>query len=386
MRVILYTGKGGVGKTSVAAASACKLAKKGKNVLIMSTDQAHSLGDSFDMKLGDEPVQILEHLEALEVNSVKESEKNWAHLKEYMRAFLSKSQSSGIEVEELLVFPGMEELFSMFCILDACESGKYDVVIVDCAPTGETLSLLKYPEQLSNFMEKVLPIKRKGVKYAGPAVEKIMKMPMPKDNVFDDIEIVMNRMRELQKLMLNKDVVSLRIVTTPEHIVVQEAKRSFTCLNLFNYNVDAVIVNRIYPQEAMEGYFNKWIEMQKEGLTDIERSFSEIPKFYLKLQKSELRTPEVLLEAGDKLFGDTDIENVLYKHESYRVIKEDGQNQLRIYLPYAVKEELGLSQSESELIVSVKNEVRNVPLPVDFWTMSVENAKLEDGYLTISFR
>lgn len=386
MRVILYTGKGGVGKTSAAAASACKLAKKGKKVLIMSTDQAHSLGDSFDRKLGDEPVQVLENLEAVEINSVKESEKNWAHLKDYMKTFLSKSQSGGIEVEELLVFPGMEELFSMFCILDACESGKYDVVIVDCAPTGETLSLLKYPEQLSNFMEKVLPIKRKGVKYAGPAVEKIMKMPMPKDDVFDDVEIVMNRMRELQKLMLNKDVVSLRIVTTPEHIVVQEAKRNFTCLNLFNYNVDAIIVNRIYPEEAMEGYFNKWIEMQKESLTDIERSFSEIPKFYLELQKSELRTPEVLLEAGDKLFGDTDIENVLYQHESYRVIKEDGQNQLRIYLPYAVKEELGLSQCENELIISVKNEVRNVPLPVDFQTLSVENAKLEDGYLTISFQ
>lgn len=385
MRVILYTGKGGVGKTSVAAASACTMAQQGVNVLIMSTDQAHSLGDSLDVKLGDEPVRVMEHLEALEVNAVKESEKNWSHFKDYMKEFLSVQQSGGIEVEELLVFPGMEELFSMFRILDTCESGKYDVVIVDCAPTGETLSLLKYPERLSDFMEKVLPIKRKGVKYAGPAVEKMLKIPMPEDNVFDDIEVVMERMRRLQELLLNKKVVSLRIVTTPEHIVIQEAKRNFTCLNLFNYNVDAIVVNRIYPQSAMEGYFSKWIEMQKEGLEDIERSFSEVPKFYLELQKSELCTIPVLVEVGRKLFQNTEIEKVLYKHESYTIIAEKGKNVLRIYLPFAVKEELELSQTEQELMISVKNEVRNVPLPLAFQNMSVTGAKLEDGYLSISF-
>lgn len=385
MRVILYTGKGGVGKTSIAAASACAMAKKGLNVLIMSTDQAHSLGDSFQQKIGDEPITIMEHLDALEVDAVKESEKNWANLKEYMKTFLTIKQSGGIEVEELLVFPGMEELFSMFRILDACESGQYDVVVVDCAPTGETLSLLKYPEKMANFIEKVLPIKRKGVKYAGTVVEKVMKIPMPKDTVFDDIELVMDRMRKLQDLMLDRSKVSLRIVTTPEHIVIQEAKRNFTCLNLYDYNVDGIIVNRIYPEQAMEGYFSKWIEMQKEGLCDIQKSFSEVPKFYLELQQSELTTIPVLAKIGEQLFDSVKIEEVLYTQESYSIIKENGQNTLRIYLPFAVKEELGLSQNGEELIVAVKNETRTFPLPSGLQELSVENAKLEDGYLSISF-
>ena len=385
MRVILYTGKGGVGKTSVAAASACAMADKGLKVLIMSTDQAHSLGDSFQQELGNEPVSVMDNLHAVEIDAVKEGEKNWSNLKEYMKTFLSMRQGGGIEVEELLVFPGMEELFSMFCILDACDSGKYDVIVVDCAPTGETLSLLKYPEKLSGFIEKVLPIKRKGVKYAGSAVEKLMKIPMPKDNVFDDIELVMGRMKKLQDLMLDRDVVSLRIVTTPEHIVIQEAKRSFTFLNLYDYNVDGIVVNRIYPEAAMEGYFSKWIAMQKEGLEDIRQSFSEVPKFYLELQKNELCSVPVLLNIGKGLFKDAAMENVLYSHESYSLIKQGGLDALKIYLPYANKEELSLEQRESELVVSVKNETRIFPMPVNT-EMSVESAKLEDGYLTIVFQ
>lgn len=383
MRVILYTGKGGVGKTSVAAASACVMAKKGLKVLIMSTDQAHSLGDSFEQKLGNTPVQIMENLEALEVDAVEESEKSWSHLKGYMRTFLTARGSDGIEVEELLVFPGMEELFSMFRILEACESGKYDVVVVDCAPTGETLSLLKYPEKLSGFMEKVLPIKRKGVKYAGPIVEKVLKMPMPEDNVFDDVEYVMDKMRRLQELMLNKDVVSLRIVTTPEHIVINEAKRNFTCLHLYNYNVDAIIVNRIYPEQAMEGYFNKWIEMQKKGLADIEKSFSEVPKFYLQLQSSELKSISKLSAIGETLFAGVHLEEVLFRQEIYRILKEEEK--LRIYLPFAEKEELSLEQNEGEIMISVKNETRNFPVPVQFIDKEIAGAKLAEGYLTITF-
>lgn len=194
MRVILYTGKGGVGKTSMAAMSACHMAKQGKKTLVMSTDAAHSLSDSFQVSLGKEPVNISRNLDALEIDTVYESEKAWKNMKEYFRQFLTAKGGEGIETEELLVFPGLEELFSMFKILDMYESGKYDVIIVDCAPTGETLSLLKYPEQLETFMRKVLPIKRKGVKVAGPAVEKLMKIPMPKDSVFDDLEYVMDKM------------------------------------------------------------------------------------------------------------------------------------------------------------------------------------------------
>ena len=383
MRIIIYTGKGGVGKTSMAAATACRIAKDGKRVLVMSTDQAHSLGDSFDMKIGKEPTVIMDNLSAMEVDSVYESEKSWGNLKGYFKELLTMKGGSGIEVEELLVFPGLEELFSMFKILDMYESGKYDTIIVDCAPTGETLSLLKYPEMLSDLITKVLPIKKKGVQKIGPIVEKVAKVPMPEDNVFDDIEYLMDKMQRLQNLMLNKNIVSLRVVTTPERIVISEAKRNFTCLYLYHYNVDAVIVNHIYPEQAMEGYFSKWTEFQKQGLREIEESFSEVPKFYVELQKKELRSLDVLCDIGSKIFGDFNPDEVLFEKDIYITDKEASN--LRIYLPFAEKDELLLEQQENELIVGIKNERRRFPVPEEFKEMEVGGASFEDGYLIIKF-
>ena len=383
MRIIIYTGKGGVGKTSMAAATACRIAESGKRVLVMSTDRAHSLGDSFDIKLGKEPVRVMDNLDAMEIDTVYESEKSWGNLKGYFKALLTMKGGSGIEVEELLVFPGLEELFSMFKILEMYESGKYDTLIVDCAPTGETLSLLKYPERLSGMIEKVLPVNRRGVKKFGPLVEKIAKVPMPEDNVFDDIEYLMDKMQRLQELMLNKDVVSLRVVTTPEKIVISEAKRNFTCLYLYHYNVDAIIVNHIYPEEAMEGYFSKWIRLQEEGLREIGESFSEVPKFYVELQKKEIRTLENLREIGGMIYGDEDPDKVLFTKEIYVPDKENSS--LKIYLPYADKDELRLEQISGEIVVGVRNESRRFPMPDEFKDCEISGAKFEDGYLNICF-
>lgn len=383
MRVIIYTGKGGVGKTSMAAATACKIAKNGKKVLVMSTDQAHSLGDAFDMKIDKEPMKIAENLYAMEIDTVYESEKSWGNLKDYFKQLLTMKGGSGIEVEELLVFPGLEELFSMFKILEVYESGKYDTIIVDCAPTGETLALLKYPERLSGMINKVLPIKRAGVKTVGPAVERVMKIPMPKDNVFDDIEYLMDKMQRLQNLLLNKEVVSLRVVTTPEKIVINEAKRNFTCLYLYHYNVDAIIVNHIYPAKAMEGYFNKWIKLQEEALQDIKESFSEVPRFYVELQQQELRTLDVLEKVGDTIYKETNPDDVLFKKEIYSIDNE--KNCLKIYLPFADKGELRLEQDKNELIVGVKNESRKFPIPSEFTKKDIVGAKFEEGYLNILF-
>ena len=383
MRVIIYTGKGGVGKTSMAAATACKIAKNGKKVLVMSTDQAHSLGDAFDMKIDKEPMKIAENLYAMEIDTVYESEKSWGNLKDYFKQLLTMKGGSGIEVEELLVFPGLEELFSMFKILEVYESGKYDTIIVDCAPTGETLALLKYPERLSGMINKVLPIKRAGVKTVGPAVEKVMKIPMPKDNVFDDIEYLMDKMQRLQNLLLNKEVVSLRVVTTPEKIVINEAKRNFTCLYLYHYNVDAIIVNHIYPAKAMEGYFNKWIKLQEEAIQDIKESFSEVPRFYVELQQQELRTLDVLGKVGDTIYEEINPDDVLFKKEIYSIDNE--KNCLKIYLPFADKGELRLEQDKNELIVGVKNESRKFPIPSEFTKKDIVGAKFEEGYLNILF-
>lgn len=386
MRVIIYTGKGGVGKTSAAAASACRIARTGKRVLIMSTDQAHSLGDSFDRKLGREPVNIMDNLDALEIDTIYEGEKSWGSIKNYFKELLTTKVNGGIEVEELLVFPGLEELFSLFKILDFSESGEYDTLVIDCAPTGETLSLLKYPEKLSDFMEKVLPIKRVGMKVAGPVVEKLMKIPMPEDSLFDDVEKLMDKMKRLQELMLNKEIVSLRIVTTPEKIVIREAKRNFTWLYLYNYNVDAVIINRIYPARAMKGYFDKWMEMQAEGMKDIEESFSEVPKFRLELQEEEVRTLPVLIRIGEELFQNTDIDKVLFNRQIYELFREDEEIVLKILLPFADKGELEMKQNGQELAIGVRNETRRFLLPQEAQDKEIVKAQFEEGYLFVRFK
>lgn len=383
MRIIIYTGKGGVGKTTMAAATACKIAKSGKRVLIMSTDQAHSLGDAFDRKIGREATVVTERLSALEVDTVYESERSWGNIKDYFKQLLTLKGGSGIEVEELLVFPGLEELFSMFKILEMYESGRYDTIIVDCAPTGETLSLLKYPERLSGFIEKILPVKRIGVKTVGKVVESAMKIPMPKDGVFDDIEYLMDKMKRLQELLLNKDIVSLRVVTTPEKIVINEAKRNFTCLYLYHYNVDAVIVNHVYPAEAMEGYFNKWVQAQAEALQEIAGSFSEVPRFYVELQKREVRTLDMLCSLGEQIFAQCDPDEVLFTAEIYEVNQKEGH--LRIYLPFADKGDLCLEQEQREMTVGVRGERRTFPIPPAFADREIQGAKFEDGFLYIRF-
>lgn len=383
MRIIIYTGKGGVGKTSMAAATAEKIAQEGKRVIVMSTDAAHSLGDSFDRVIGREPVEVAPNLYALEIDTVYESEKSWGTIQEYFMRLLTARGGGGIEAEELLIFPGLEELFAMFRILEVYESGGYDTIIVDCAPTGETLSLLKYPEQLSGFLKRILPLERMAAKTVGRVIEKTMKVPMPRDNVFDEIETLMEKMKRLQKLLKDHQTVSLRVVTTPERIVISEAKRNFTCLYLYGYNVDAVIVNHIYPTEAMKGYFHPWAGMQEEGLREIEESFSEVPRFYVELLPGELRTRRLLREVGNRMFQDRDPNAVLFCQRIYEIHKDSRS--LKIYLPFAKKEDLRLLQDQREILVGVGNEKRRFPLPAELADLEITGAKFREAYLWIQF-
>ncbi len=384
MRIILYTGKGGVGKTSIAAATAIKLADEGKRVMIMSTDQAHSLADSFDIKLSSEKTEITDKLDALEIDVVAESESAWGNLRTYIKEILTSKSESSIEAEEILVFPGLEELFSLFKILDIYERDAYDVLIVDCAPTGETLSLLKYPELFGDMIEKLLPMKRKMIKVAGPVVQTVTKVPMPKDNVFGDIERLMAKLERLQSLMLNKEIVSLRIVTTPEKIVIKETKRNFTWLQLFDYNVDAIIINKVYPKAALEGYFNQWVKLQEEGLLELEESFRDVPRFMLMLQKHELKTIPVLKEVST-FYGETDPSMVLVTHKTFNITQKEDRHFMEIYLPFAEKSEMDLGQNNGEIQIAIKNEKRCFALPDIIKGKEIESAKFENGVLTIAF-
>ncbi|WP_238906680.1 ArsA family ATPase [Clostridium sp. YIM B02506] len=385
MRVILYTGKGGVGKTSIASATACKIAEEGKKVLIMSTDQAHSLGDSFDVKLSNEPIKVSENLYAMEIDSIIENERVWGNIKGYIEKLMMLKSDKTIETEELLVFPGFEELLSLIKIKEVYDEGVYDVLIVDCAPTGETMSLLKFPDLFKWWMEKFFPIKRKAAKFVRPVVEATVKIPLPDDKVFDDIDKLYQKIDELHKLMLNKDVVGIRIVTTPEKIVVKEAKRSFSYLHLFDYNVDGIFINRIFSKESLEGYFEKWANIQKNTIKDIEESFKGIPIFKLELMNHELRKYTHLKEAGDKLYGDLDPSKVLFNEKIFDVKSEDGNYILEIKMPFIDKNEIKLSQNEDEIIISIKNERRGFVLPTKLQSKEISTARYDDGKLNIYF-
>ncbi len=385
MRIILYTGKGGVGKTSIAAATACQLAATGKKVLVMSTDQAHSLGDSLDCKLGPEPAEITKNLFALEIDATFECERAWGSMKDYLKRMLTSRGGESLEAEELLIFPGFEELTALFKIKDIYDLGIYDVLIVDCAPTGETLSLLKFPEMFGELIEQMVPMKRKALKVAGPAVEKLMKIPMPKDDIFNEIEQLMQKMNDLRELMWNKEIVSIRIVTTPEKIVIKESKRNFSFLHLYDYNVDGIIVNKIYPREALSGYFGKWIQNQEEALEDIKESFAGVPVFYLELLKHELRTVDRLKEVARSLYGEKHPEDILFKNTIFTSEKEGEKEIFKIALPFFELKDMDLTQKGDELILVIKNVRRKFILPGKLRNKEVKSAKYEEGMLKLEF-
>ena len=387
MRIILYTGKGGVGKTSVASATACHIAKQGKKVLIMSTDQAHSLGDVFGVKLSNTPIKIEDNLEALEVDVLIENEAIWGKVKGYIEKLMLLKNEKSIAVEELLVFPGLEDLISLLKIKKINDEDNYDVLIVDCAPTGETMSLLKFPELFKWWMEKIFPMKRKAAKIVRPIIEHTIKIPVPDEATFDEIEIMYNKIDELHKLMLEKDKVSLRIVTTPEKIVIKEAKRNFSYLHLYDFNVDAIIVNKIIPGEGGKGYFEKWMKLQSENLKDISESFSPVPIFKTELMHSEVREYEALLNMGQSIFKEVSAEKVLFKDKIFEVEKSstDESYYLNISMPFVDKKELNLLQNGDEISISIKNEKRNFVIPQKLHSKNIIKANYEDGKLRIQF-
>ena len=389
MRILIYTGKGGVGKTSIAAATAVKIAGAGKKVLVMSTDQAHSLGDSLCMNIGTEPVEVFPGLEAIEIDPTKESRRAWGTLQDYLRQLIAQKANGGIEADEVLLFPGLEELCSLIRILEACETGVYDVIIVDCAPTGETLSLLRYPERLSVLADRLLPMVRGITGIFGGLISRRTTVPKPRDMVFAEFDVLVKRLNELQKILRDRSVSSMRIVTTPERIVLEEARRSFTWINEYDFGVDAVCINKIYPVEAMRGYFEGWQKTQQESLQIASESFPGRRQFSLYLQEQEIRGVESLKKAAEELYGDADPAEIFCREEAFRMVYDTrtGIRSLLIALPYAEEQDIKVEKEGDDMLLFVRNEVRRLRLPdllcrreLDGWTFSDGELKVRFGY------
>jgi arsenite-transporting ATPase len=385
MRIILYTGKGGVGKTSIAAATAVKSAGNGLKTLVVSTDPAHSLGDSLDIKLTSEPVEIQANLWAQEIDSIHEVEKGWGQVQEYLTALFTSKTIKDITTEELTVFPGMEDLLSLLRILNYYKEKTFEVMIIDCAPTGETLALLSFPDMLRWWMDKLFPLKRKAIKLVRPVAEPLLGIPMPSDGVMGEIENIYNQLDEMRQMFSNREITSVRIVVNPEKMVIKEAQRSFTYLNLYDFNIDAVIVNKVIPESVTDEYFNGWKDIQRKYIDLIRDSFSPVPIYYAPLFDNEIVGLNMLARMGDEVFGSQDPIEIKYNNRTQQVTKEKDEYTFSIYMPFMDKQDLSLSQKGDELIIKAGNIKRHITLPRTLLNYSIKGAKFAEDTLNIRF-
>lgn len=385
MRIILYTGKGGVGKTSIAAATALESAKLGNKTLVVSTDPAHSLADSLDIKLSNEPEEIVQNLWAQEIDAIHEVEEGWGKVQKYLTDLFTSKAIKDITTQELTVFPGMEDLLSLLRILKYYKEGRFDTIIIDCAPTGETLALLSFPEMLRWWMEKLFPIKKKAIKVAGPIAESLLKIPMPSGQVLDEIDKIYYELDEMKKIFSDRDITSIRIVVNPEKMVIKEAKRSFTYLNIYDFNIDAVVVNRVIPSDVTDNYFKVWKDIQKKYKEEIIESFSPVPIFYAPLFENEVVGVDMLRRMSKAIFqGENPIE-VKFNGRTQEVAKEGEDYVLTINMPFLDKSDLQLNQKGDELIIKAGNIKRNITLPRTLLNFSIKRAKFEEENLKIWF-
>jgi arsenite/tail-anchored protein-transporting ATPase len=385
MRIIIYTGKGGVGKTSIAAATAVKMAEQGKRTLILSTDAAHSLADSLAVPIGPDPVQISDNLWGQEVNAIRETERNWGTVQVWLTKLLDKAQLKDVTTEEMLVFPGMEELFSLLKIKEYAESGQYDVMVVDCAPTGETLRLLSYPNVLNWWLEKIFPTERKLIKLVRPVAKIVKDIELPSDDVLDSIERLARGLEDMQRLVLDPEITSVRIVLNPEKMVLAEAKRSFTYLNLFGFNTDAVIVNRVLPDEAGEGFFAHWRDIQKKYEEEIVLNFQPLPILKAPMMQKEVIGLPILKELADIVYVDRDPSAMFYHGITETIREEEEEMLLELMIPFIDKEDLNLMQTGDELTVDAGAYKRKVILPRTLMGRQVAGARYAEDRLIIRF-
>jgi arsenite/tail-anchored protein-transporting ATPase len=385
MRIILITGKGGVGKTTVSAATALAAADRGYRTLVMSTDPAHSLSDAFDIPLGDAPTEVVPNLDAQQIDSQQRLEESWGAVRDHLTELFDWSGLKGIEAEELTVFPGMDELFSLSTVREHSRSGIYDVIIVDCAPTAETLRLLSLPEVMSWYMNKLFPASRRVAKVVRPVLSKVTGMPVADDAVFDTVAQFYDRLDGIKEILSDPEVTSARLVMNPEKMVIAEARRTYTYLGLFGYGVDSAIVNRVLPVDVEDPYFDRWRKIQQGHLEAVDEGFVGTDVRRLRLFSEEMIGVDRLRTVAEELYGDQDPTARLSSVDPLRVEDVGDDVALIVTVPLADKGDVEVMRHDNEIFLTIGPYRRSIVLPDSLKRRRVAGAKLENGELRVTF-
>ena len=382
-RTILYTGKGGVGKTSVAAATALRCAAAGRRTLILSTDPAHSLSESLEASLSDAPTQVGDGLWAQEVQAQAEMERHWSAVQGWLGELLMERGVDRVSAEELTVPPGMDELFSLLQLKEAHESGKWDVVVVDCAPTGETLRLLSFPDVARWWLEKVFPWEKQLLAAARPIARTLLDIPLPTEAAFADVQRLSHNLIAMNEILRDRSACSVRLVMNPDRMVIHEAMRTFTYLNLYGYLTDAVVVNRVFPSEVGE-YFAAWRERQQDHLELVESAFAPVPVLRAPYFEQEVAGAAMLERLGDAVFDGRAPDAVLHHRLAQELEIVDDGAVVSIDLPLARKADISLKKIGPELVVRVDGQKRTIILPPALAAYRPREAAFTDGTLRVT--
>ena len=385
MRIILYTGKGGVGKTSVAAATALKAARSGKKVLVMSTDPAHSLADAFDAEIGADPKEMETGLWAQEMDHTSMIEDSWGEIQGYMHTLFEWQGVNSLAAEELAMLPGMDELFGLLMVRRHHREDEYDALILDAAPTGETLKLLSLPDHMNWYVEKIFPIQRRAAKLVRPFANRTKSLPpLPQDSVFAAGQRFYEALASVEEILTDRENASVRLVANAEKMVVAEARRAYTYLNLYDYGVDAVVVNRLLPESISDPYFAQWRLSQERHMESIEESFSPIPILTARLFDREMFGLEALGALADDVFEEAEPLEVLFRERTHDIVKNGGGYEVVFHLPLADKRDVDLSKKGAELLVKVGGYRRNILLPDALARLSAAGASFDGDLLKVS--
>lgn len=386
MRSLVFTGKGGVGKTTLAAATGVRASRLGYRTLVISTDPAHSLADAFDIGIAHEITSISDGLFARQVDAQRRLEDGWGEIRDHLVAILNWSGVDGVEAEELAVFPGLEEIFGLIDLADYAQSGEWDLLIVDSAPTAETLRFLSLPDVLRWWMRKVWPAGRSVVRVVRPVLTRVTNAPVASDGVLDATEGIYSRLAAARALLSNGKRSSIRLVLSPEKVVLAETRRTYTYLSLFGYSVDAVIANRLLPDEVADPWFEDWRSAQDEHLGEVKASFGSLPVLEVPLAKREPYGLQALDDLAQAVYGDSDPAAVMCTDEPMTVVESSEGYDLHIRLPFADKSDLDVARNAEDLFVRAGPYKRALVLPHALLRRDIVSAKFRDDELVVSFR